>query len=246
VGALVALALVVVVVLIVDDGGNGGAASDPGTTTTTDPGTTTTDARTTPPDTTTTTAPDTTTTTAPDTTTTTAANTTTTTAANTTTTESGTTTTIPTFSGDTRPKDAGGEAFNTFAFLADVRFAQREEGFTRIVFDFEGEVVPWWRVEYDPGPFFSTGDDPDPVAVGGTDHLLVVLAATGYDITGAEVRITYSGPERIPVASQSVVEVVRIDDFEGVSAWVIGVEGRRPFRVGTLEGPPRIYIDVAD
>ena len=152
-------------------------------------------------------------------------------------------TTVPAFAGDTEPKVAAGEPFGTFAFLAGVRFLQRE-GFTRVVFDFEGDTASWWSVEYAAGPFVSAADEPIPIA--GTEFLRVVLSSTSFDLSGAEVRITYDGPERIEANTNSVVEIVRTDDFEGSSTWVIGVTGIKPFAVGTLTDPPRVFIDVAD
>jgi hypothetical protein len=153
-------------------------------------------------------------------------------------------TTVAPFVGDPSNEVAAGDPFGTFNFLHDVRFQQREEGFTRVVFDFEDGDVPWWSVEYTSGPFTSTAGEPIPVA--GTAFLRVVLSSTTYDLTGAEVRVTYLGPERIPVNTNSVHEIVLIDDFEGVSSWVIGLDETQPFTVGTLTDPPRVYIDIGD
>jgi len=155
-----------------------------------------------------------------------------------------TTTTAPAFSGDTSDKVADGEPFGTFAFLADIRFAQREQGFTRVVFDFEGTEIPWWAAGYESGPFTNIGDELVPV--GGDAFIKVDLSSTSFDLSGEEVRETYEGPRRIPVNSLSVVEIVRLEDFEGVSSWVIGVTGEKPFEVGTLTDPPRVYLDIAD
>lgn len=152
-------------------------------------------------------------------------------------------TTVAQFSGDTLDEAAAGDPFGTFNFLHDVRFQQRG-GFTRVVFDFEDGDVPWWSAGYTPGPFTSIGDEPIPVA--GTDFLRVVLSSTTYDPTGADVRITYPGPQRITADTSSVTEIVLIDDFEGVSTWVIGINGTKPFAVGTLTNPPRFYVDIGD
>jgi hypothetical protein len=113
-----------------------------------------------------------------------------------------------------------------------------------VVFDFEGSDVPWWSVAYAPGPFTNLGDEP--IAVGGSAFLEVVLSSTSFDLTGDEVRISYPGPDRVPVGTTSVVEVVRVEDFEGVSNWVIGVTSEKPFLIGTLTDPPRVYIDIQD
>ncbi len=155
-----------------------------------------------------------------------------------------TATTLPPFQGDTGDEVAAGDPFGSFNFLRDVSVQQREEGFTRVVFDFEDGDIPWWSVGYAAGPFTSISDEPIPID--GAAFLQVVLSSVGYDLSGAEVRITYSGSERIAGGTNSVVEVVLVDDFEGVSTWVIGVDGMKSFVVGTLTDPPRVYIDIED
>ncbi len=152
------------------------------------------------------------------------------------------TTTLAAFPGDTGNEVAAGDPFGSFNFLDDVRYQQREQGFTRVVFDFEEGDIPWWSVGYTTGPFTAISDEPIPVA--GAELLRVVLSASGHDLSGAEVRIVYDGPERIEANTRSVAEIVLIDDFEGVSTWVIGVTGMKPFLVGTLTDPPRVYIDI--
>lgn len=153
-------------------------------------------------------------------------------------------TTLPPFDGDTADKTAEGDFLGTFNFLHDIRIQQRDGGFTRVVFDFEAGDVPWWSVAYAPGPFVDGSGTTIPI--GGSAYLEVLMSASGYDLSGAEVRITYEGPDRIAANTNSVVEVVRTEDFEGVSTWVIAVTGQKPFSVGTLTGPPRVYIDISD
>lgn len=153
-------------------------------------------------------------------------------------------TTLPPFQGDTGDEVAAGDFFGTFNFLENIRFQQRQGGFTRVVFDFEDGDIPWWSVGYATGPFVDPGDNP--IAVDGDAYLQVVLSSTSFDLSGAEVRITYDGPDRIPANTNSVVEIVNVDDFEGSSTWIIGVDGMKPFAVGTLTNPPRVYIDIGD
>jgi hypothetical protein len=148
------------------------------------------------------------------------------------------------FDGDTEAKTADGDLFSVFALLDDVRFAQRE-GFTRVVFDFEGEVVPWWDIRYEAGPFVGVPGDLVPVE--GDSFLSILMSTSGFDLSTAEVRVVYEGPERIPVHSLSVTEIVRVEDFEAVSQWVIGIDSEpRPFQVGTLLDSPRLYVDISD
>jgi len=152
-------------------------------------------------------------------------------------------TSSPGFDGNTAAERADGEPFATFALLGDVRFADRE-GFTRIVFDFLGDEVPWWAIEYVAGPDFR-GSEGTVVTVEGDAFLRVTLSASGTDRSGETAVEVYRGADRIPIGTVPVTEIVRIDDTDGVVEWVIGVEGgERPFRVGTLLDPVRIYIDI--
>jgi len=153
-------------------------------------------------------------------------------------------TTLPPLSGDTADVVAPGEPYGSSNSLSDVRFNQHEEGFTRVVFDFEDGDIPWWSVGYATGPFHATSDELIPVA--GTDFLRIVLSAASYDLEAEEFRMTYEGPRRIDAGTNSVAEIVVISDFEGSMSWVIGVDGTKPFEVGTLTDPPRVYIDIQD
>ncbi len=166
----------------------------------------------------------------------------------TTTTTAEATTSSSAFAGDTGPESGPVGPGVLSATLVDVRWAQREEGFTRVVFDFGGTAVPAYNIRYDPGPFFTTmGEGGGEVAVDGNTFILVhITPARRFDLSGDSAVQTYSGPERIDPASASVEEIVFVDDFEAEMIWVIGVSEQKPFAVGTLTGPPRIYIDIAD
>jgi hypothetical protein len=129
--------------------------------------------------------------------------------------------------------------------LIDVRWAQRE-GFTRVVFDFGGDSgTPMYQVGYAPGPFFNIPGDPVPVA---GSHFLHVIAFPGmrFDLSGADIVQTYNGPLVIDINSNSVVQVVFIEDFEANMEWVIGVNNEKPFHVFTLENPTRLVVDIGD
>ncbi len=172
----------------------------------------------------------------------------TTAAAETTTTIEEATTTTGAFVGDTSPKSGEVGPGVLSGTLVGVRWAQREEGFTRVVFDFGGTAVPAYSVHYDPGPFITMmGEEGGEVAVDGNAFILVhITPAHRADLTGEGPVQTYLGPERIHPASASVEEIVFVDDFEAEMIWVIGVTAEKPFAVGTLTAPPRIYVDIAD
>src|SRR5574341_184181 len=56
---------------------------------------------------------------------------------------------------------------------------------------------------------------------------------------------TYTGPLELKPALPSLLEAERTGDFEGVFTWVLGLSEATDFRVTTLDGPPRLVIDVA-
>ena len=122
--------------------------------------------------------------------------------------------------------------------------AAHQPGFDRVVFEFEG-ALPGYTVAYVDRPITSDGSG-DPVDVKGDSVLQVRMAqASGADLSGAELRVTYTGPNRITPSTEAVTEVVRTGDFEAVLTWVIGVEGKPGFRVDTASKPNRLIIEIA-
>jgi hypothetical protein len=115
----------------------------------------------------------------------------------------------------------------------------------RIVFEFRDGPPPAYSIEYEPGPF-THGESGQPLDVQGSAFLVVRFPhASGVDLSNPAATLTYTGPESIvPTGLVHVREVRRLEDFEAVLVWVIGVDGTRPFTVGTLEGPPRLYLDI--
>ena len=132
------------------------------------------------------------------------------------------------------------------ALLTAVRVG-RNEGFERIVFEFEGDPMPGYRVQWVDGPITSDGSG-DPVDVAGEAHLEIVLQpASGVDLESTELRVTYDGPDRIATGGKVdlIEDLVRTGDFEAVLTWVAGTSGEVPFRVLALRSPTRIAIDLA-
>lgn len=212
-GGLIA-GLVVVVMVVVFTSGGDDAAADTTTTTTSIETTTTTEAPTTT-TTTTSTPPSTTTSTEPTT----------------------TTTTEP-FSGDTGAKGTPASSGDPGA-LTDIRLGDHE-GFTRIVFDFEGSGEHWWEVGY--GDVFGGGSG-ELCDVDGAETLGVMAQPA----TAFWVEQTYFGPTEFgPDFDSAVVEVMYCDDFEGVLQVAIGVDGEKPFDAFVYQDPLRLVIDIAD
>ena len=123
----------------------------------------------------------------------------------------------------------------------------RHEGYDRIVFQFRGQGLPGYRVEYVEPPFAEDGSG-DPVSLTGKAFVGVRLEpASGFDLNTAEGQLVYKGPKRIEgsAAGTSVVqELVRTGDFEAVVSWVIGLAEKVDFRVTTAESPSRLIVDL--
>jgi hypothetical protein len=82
-----------------------------------------------------------------------------------------------------------------------------------------------------------------PIAVTGT-RFIKVRFGTAY--ARYPDFANYDGPDVIqPFGFTAIKEVHLIEDFEAVLVWVIGLDRDHGFRVGTLSGPTRIYVDVA-
>jgi hypothetical protein len=144
---------------------------------------------------------------------------------------------------DTASKSGTGP--ETIALHTDVRTG-RQDCADRVVFDFQSGAATAYTVEYQTGPFYL-GESGMPLSVQGGAFLVVTFPrASGVDLSQPSAPQTYTGPESIvPTNLTHVREIRRLSDFEAVLVWVIGIDETRAFAVGTLTGPPRVYIDIA-
>ena len=145
---------------------------------------------------------------------------------------------------NTDQKTANGDG--TIALLTDVR-SGRQPCADRVVFDFRAGTRPSYTVEYQTGPTFALGESEQTVTVEGSAFLVVRFEpGAGVDLSGPQFVETYTGPASIhPTGLSHVREIRRIEDFEAVLIWVIGLDTTRPFSVGVLDGPPRVYVDIS-
>lgn len=142
----------------------------------------------------------------------------------------------------TAPGDGTGTAL-----LKTVRVGNNE-GFERIVFEFAGESMPGYRIQWVDGPITADGSG-EVVEVEGDALLEIVMdPASGVDLSAPQLTIVYQGPDRIPVEGQTelITDLVRTGDFEAVLSWAAGTTERVPFRVLALREPTRIVIDLED
>ncbi|HWM94790.1 MAG TPA: hypothetical protein VN493_28815 [Thermoanaerobaculia bacterium] len=124
------------------------------------------------------------------------------------------------------------------ALLREVRAAS-QQGFDRVVFEFEGSAVPGYRVEYvDEAVQCGSGET---VQVAGSSWLQVRLTPANAHTEAGEP--TVRERERhldLPVLK----ELESTCDFEAEVTWVLGLASRRPYRVQELSSPARLVVDV--
>jgi hypothetical protein len=116
-----------------------------------------------------------------------------------------------------------------------------------VVFDFTSTTTdpPGYRISYGAPPF-SQSESGAPLRIAGGGFIVVRLApANTVDfLTG---KVTYTGPQRIPVANANHVrELVQGGNFEGVITWIIGLDGKRPFSVqATGTTKPQLVVTIS-
>lgn len=123
--------------------------------------------------------------------------------------------------------------------LRAVRTA-RNDGWDRVVFEFEGDALPGYHVEYVNRPVTMCGSG-EATEVAGNAWLEVRFTpARAHDEQG---QVTVADRERklsLPVLR----ELELTCDFEADVTWVLGVTSPNRYRVQQLSGPARIVVDV--
>jgi len=115
-----------------------------------------------------------------------------------------------------------------------------QPGYDRVVFEFAGDSLPGYHIEYATRPVVRCGSG-DPVAVSGGGRLVVRFEpARAHDDQGnaAVAPLPRAMAPRLP----AVKELQLVCDFEGQVEWVLGVAATAPYRV--TEAPPRLMLDV--
>src|SRR5712691_55211 len=140
------------------------------------------------------------------------------------------------FRGTTAPLRRAGR---TAALLRAVR-ADSQPGYDRIVFEFAGDSIPGYRIEYASRPVVRCGSG-DPVAVAGSGRLVVRFGpARAHDEMGHATIERWTAAPGLP----SVKDWRIVCDFEGQVEWVLGVPAGTPYRVLELTAPARLVLDV--
>jgi len=157
--------------------------------------------------------------------------------------------------GGTAPKEPGDTSPETFEGVAGVTEVKRLEmepvilkeirtgshpQFDRVVFEFQGDKVPGYRVEFVKKPLVTCGAG-DTVQVNGSDYLSVrLLPAQAHTNDG---KATINQREFTP-NMQVIKQMKSLCDFEADVQWVLGLSSANHYRVLELLNPSRLVVDV--
>jgi hypothetical protein len=117
----------------------------------------------------------------------------------------------------------------------------------RVVIELQASSIPtppgfpgYW-VRYATGPVRESPSDL-PVTISGSDILLVSLGSwMNFQGTAG-----YGGPSQIfPANVDHIQELRLIENFEGMTTWAIGLDGKLPFRVLEFGSPDRLVIELS-
>lgn len=123
--------------------------------------------------------------------------------------------------------------------LESVRTA-RNDGFDRVVFEFEAGRVPGYRIEYVDRPVRQCGSG-QVVQLRGDGWLRVRLEPSqAHDDRGRATVQDRTRRTDLPILQ----ELRLICDYEGQVEWVLGVASPNVFRVVELSSPARLVLDV--
>lgn len=123
--------------------------------------------------------------------------------------------------------------------------AGRHACFDRFVVDLAGDAAG-----YDVRYVSAVGNtEGDVLPLRGEADLQVSVRAPAYDVHGNATYRPASRTEAVDVSGYRTFRQVRyVESFEAVTVFGLGVRGRLPFRVFTLDGPDggsRLVVDVA-
>ena len=126
------------------------------------------------------------------------------------------------------------------ALLRAVRTG-KHESFDRVVFEFEGNASPGYRIEYVDKPVRDCGQGAV-VPISGDAFLMIRLqpANAHTDAGVATVQNRQQNPN-LPILK----ELKLICDFEADVQWIVGLSAPNSYRVLELTNPARLVVDIA-
>jgi hypothetical protein len=110
-------------------------------------------------------------------------------------------------------------------------------GYDRLTIEFQNGAPASFEVQPQSSTTFTQSPSGQTVTVLGSSGILIT-------IHGADLHTDYSGPLDIKTGYAGLVEVRRVQDFEGVVQLALGVSGTGCYRVLVLSNPDRLVIDI--
>jgi hypothetical protein len=110
-------------------------------------------------------------------------------------------------------------------------------GYDRVTLEFASGNLNDLQVTTQTGTAFTRSPRGDQVTLAGKNGILV-------RIPGADMHTAYTGPKDIKPGYASLVEVMQVEDFEGVVQLGLGVSGATCYRAFVLTNPGRLVIDI--
>ncbi len=119
--------------------------------------------------------------------------------------------------------------------------AEAHPGYDRVVFEFSGDSIPGYHVEYADRPARECGSG-QVVRVSSPGRMLVRFdPAQAHDESGNPTAVERARALTLPAVKQLTL----ICDFEGQVEWVLGLAAPSRYRVLEMTGPARLAVDVA-
>jgi hypothetical protein len=143
----------------------------------------------------------------------------------------------PAFTGTTGPTEK--QVATGQAELAVVRAAS-QAGFDRITFEFSGNTLPGYQIDYVTPPTTQCASGMG-VTIGGQALLLVKFRPARAHTEAGQATVT---ERELKPALPTIVEAEQTCDFEGLVSWGVGVSAKKGYRVTELQNPSRIVVDI--
>ena len=160
----------------------------------------------------------------------------------------GSTAALPDEAASEAPADFKGTADNTLkensnatgaVLLRDVRSAVHP-AYDRVVFEFEGDQLPSYKIEYIDKPVRACGSG-NVVPFAGDAWLSVLFTGANAHTDAGEPTIK----DRTRSPNHTIVKDLKLTcDFEAEVEWVMGVASPNKYRVLELTNPTRLVVDI--
>lgn len=135
----------------------------------------------------------------------------------------------------------GGAGSSGVATQVEMRVAPNE-GFDRIVLEFEDSQLPRYRIGFAEPPIVQCASG-EVMSVAGAAYLEIHLEpAQAHDEQGRTTLPEWSLPPSLTV----IRDLQKSCEFEAHLDWVVGLPAARPFRVMELDEPSRLVIDLEE